>query len=177
MTRGPTRRGFSTIELATVGVLISVLGLILSSVWRGLALPSLSAAAQCKIAQEAAFAADSLANDLGGTYANPSGRLGLKTDGRLLSVQAPDLASLVLTYDNGSHAARVVTYSFNPGTGQLVRDDSAAGTSLAVASALTEFLIAPYSDDAGNTGFTLSLTFTARDLTRTSTLVVIQPPS
>jgi hypothetical protein len=169
------RRGFSTTELALVSILFALLAMILSSVWRGLALPSLSAAAQCRIAQEASFAATSLARDLGGSYLNPSGRSGFKTAARLLNIQSTDPAQLVLTYDNGSNLQIVVAYTFDPNTGQLLRADETASTSTVVATNLTAFHVEPYADALGNSGYTLTLTIAARDLTRVYEIVALNP--
>jgi hypothetical protein len=168
-------RGFSTTELAVVSMLVALLGLILSSLWRGLAVPSLSAAAQCRIAQEASFAAASLARDLGGTYVNPSGRSGFKTDARLMSIQSTDPTQLTLNYDHGANPQIVVVYAFDPTTGQLLRADEAAATSTVVAANLTAFQVEPYADAMGNTGYILTLTFAARDLTRIYQIVALNP--
>ena len=168
-------RGFSTTELALVSILIALLGMILSSVWRALAIPSLSAAAECQIAQEAGFVTASLARDLGGTYVNPSGHSGLKTDSRLLTLQSTDPTQLSLSYDHGSNPQIVVTYGFNAGTGQLVRVDETAGTTIVIATNLTAFAVEPYTDGQGSSGYTVTMTLTARDLIRTYQLVALNP--
>jgi hypothetical protein len=92
-----------------------------------------------------------------------------------MSLQSADPTQLTLNYDHGANPQIVVVYAFDPNAGQLIRVDEAAATSAVVATNLTALQVDPYADAVGNTGYTLTLTFAARDLTRVYQIVALNP--
>jgi hypothetical protein len=83
------RGGFTAVELLVVCALTALLAVLLDAIWVGLCWPSIEAAARCRVAREANFAAASLARDLGGVLTDSFNTAG---DGRL---GAPDGAQMV----------------------------------------------------------------------------------
>jgi hypothetical protein len=167
--------------MVVVSLLTVVLSATLASVWRGLCLPALDAAARSRIAMEAGLATAALARDFGGTLPDPAGSPGGKNDGRLVGLATPSPVWLRLCYHGGGGSVLTPTWaapdtviSYQLVGEQLVRADETAGTSVTVARSLTAFQVAPLDDGSG---VAILLTFAARDISLTYQLNAIGPPA
>lgn len=178
LPRGP-RRGFSVVEMAIVSVLLALLAMLLASTWRGFCLPTIEAAARCRIAQEANLAAASLARDLGGSLANPEGRIGKKTDGQFVGRMQPSESWLRLCFHGATGTDTspqwgdpdtVISYQLQGDS--LVRWDESAGTVVTVSRGLAGFSVVPFEDDSG---VTLTLSYSYRNISLTYTFNAKDP--
>jgi type II secretory pathway pseudopilin PulG len=171
------RTAFTLVEVLVAGSLMALLSMLLASVWSGFGRPMVEAAARAQIAQDANLAAASLARDFGGSLANAEGRLGGIAVGKLVGRMQPDGAVLRLCFDGGpapdgvaewGDPDTVITYQIQDGN--LVRWDEQSGTVFTVARNVQEW----HLDDQG-TGVEIRLTFSYRNMTRTYTLVGLDP--
>lgn len=133
------RGGFTLTEVLIVSGLMSLLALILSTLWSGLGRPLADAAARACLIQEIALASAALARDLGGNLADPESRLGTKRQGEFLDWSTPNGAQLRLRFagnpkgkkDDWGNQNTTIVYSVEDG--QLVREDTNAKTSMVIA--------------------------------------------
>lgn len=166
--------------MVVVSLLMVALASILSSVWRGLCLPTLDASARCRIALEANLATAALARDFGGSLAEPAAQVGGKTDGRLVARDTPAPDHLRLCFHGGGSADLTPTWaapdtvvSYRLQGDHLVRVDETADKAVTVAGSVTAFRVAPLAD---GTGVSITLSFAARDLALTYQLQALDPP-
>lgn len=177
-TRG--RRGFTVVEVTIVIFLIVLLVSILSSVWRGLCLPAIDAAARCRIVQEANLAAASLARDLGGNLPDPTAQTGAISDGLLVGRQTPSPGWLRLCFHgtgSGSDLSpkwgapdTVISYQLQGNS--LIRWNEESGSTVTVANGLTGFQVNALED---NSGVEIVMTFEARGNSLSYDLVTVDP--
>ena len=172
------RRAFTMMEVTLVSGLMSFLVLLISSAWFGACRPAADLIARSELLREADFAASSLARDLGGALANPSGRLGGKKQGQWVGWMQPGTSELWLCFDGGSDPNgeadwAVIDYVivYRVEDHALIRWDRNASTGFTVAKHVQNFQIIP----AGADGFSIALTFEFRHFTRTCTLIARLP--
>jgi prepilin-type N-terminal cleavage/methylation domain-containing protein len=178
---GTGPRGFTLVEVMVVSGLAVLLTTLLGAIWAGFCLPTIDAASRCKIAMEANHAAASFARDLGGSLADPAGRLGGTKDAAFVGRSIPSPGYLRLCYHGGtgtdmtpSWAAPDSVISYQLQGQNLVRTDEIANTAVVVATGVTAFDAEPLSSA---NGVSLTLTFTVRNLSLTYTLVALDPPA
>jgi hypothetical protein len=167
--------------MVVVSFLTVVLASILSSVWRGLCLPTMEAAARCRLSLEASLATAALARDLGGAIPEPSGELGSTTDGRLVGRDTPASDHLRLCFHGGTStdltpqwAAPDIVVSYQLVGDQLIRTNGSTGVAIVVARELSSFQVAPLADGSG---VSIQMTFALRGLSLTYQLAALDPPS
>jgi type II secretory pathway pseudopilin PulG len=169
------RSGFTLTEMLLVGGLMSLLVILISGAWRGLARSSADAASRCRIAQEAGMAAASLARDFSGSL--PEQSTGGKQCGQLVGQMILSGPELRLCYDgepadgiaDWGTPDTVVVYKLDTES-RLVRQNVNAGSEFSAASKVAAMELTDQGD-----GVKIDLTFTYRDLTRTYTIVAKNP--
>jgi type II secretory pathway pseudopilin PulG len=171
------RRAFTLVEILVVSALMILLAMVLTSLWSGLGRPLVEASARAQIAQDANLAAAALAGDFGGSLTNQEERLGGLADGKLVGRMQPDGSILRLCFDGGTPADGLAEWgdpdtviSYEIQNGDLVRWDERAGTTFTVARNVQQMVL----EDLG-TGVEIQLTFAYRNVTRTYTLVGLDP--
>ncbi len=194
---GPSPAGFTLVEVMVVSGLMAFLAVLLAKASAGIGRPAAEVIRRSQGLQEMNLAAAALARDLGGSLADPAGRLGPKTLGKFDSwltwsdSQYPPNSVLQLSFANGTSPDNVVTYSVQPdtaasaalGSGQtvywLVRQDSATNTTFTVARNLSGFQV---TSTGGNYQINLSFLYRVHQpqgqspyLTRTCSLMAKAP--
>lgn len=156
---GSRRRGFSVTELVVVGMMTTLLAMLLATVWAGFCRPARDAATRCRLATEANLACYALAEDLGGDLA------GVQAVADTSPGALPGQVCLQLTY-NGPAAAPVV---YRLQGNRLLRNQG-GGADVTLAAELVPFTpdgsgfeLSAWSDDAGNSGVLIVLTFAAAE--------------
>lgn len=175
------RRGFTVVEMTVVSLMTAILAVVMASVWSNFCKPALEAAARCRMAAEANLAVASIARDFGGNLPDPAGRLGAPLDGRFTGRMMPDSDWLRLCYHGGSDTDAAPKWS-TPDTiigyrldgDRLVRTDETSGAQVVLAAGLTGFAV---SENVGVPGVVIVLTFKARGLTATYSVVALDPPA
>jgi prepilin-type N-terminal cleavage/methylation domain-containing protein len=169
--------GFTLVEVLLVSGLTSLLALILAGVWSGLGRPLVEAVARGQITREANLAADALARDFGGTLPGTQGCLGGVAEGKLVGRMQPANLVLRLCFDGGPVADGLADWgepdtviSYEVQDGNLVRWDERSGTTFTVAQNVQQMELA----EQGN-GVEIKLTFAYHNITRTYTLVGLDP--
>jgi type II secretory pathway component PulJ len=178
--RPPAPAGFTVIEMTVAAAMLALLASLLGATWVGLCRPALESAWRCRLAQEANLAANALARDLGGTLANPEGRLGGLSDGVFVARMVPTSTWLRLCFHGGSDANlspkwgapdTVISYQLQANT--LVRWDENSGAVVTIARDVSGFSVTPLED---NSGLAITLAFSYRGLSLTYDLVTVDPP-
>ena len=167
------RSGFTLVERAVVSFLFVLLAMVLAQTWAGLGRPTVDLIVRSRLAREARLAANALSRDLGGSLANPEGRLGTQGLYRIAGRLQPDGVELWLCFDGGSApngaadwAAPDTVIVYHVQDRQLIRWDQAAGTAFVVARDVDSLSVQNQGDTVR-----ISLTLSHRNLTRTFTLV------
>jgi prepilin-type N-terminal cleavage/methylation domain-containing protein len=170
-------RGFTLLEVTLVSGLMAVLAVLLGAAWSAVGRPAADVIARSRLFQEMDMAVAALSRDLGGSLANPDGRLGTKQQGSWNGWMNPDNDQLWLCFagvnntDGDAHWGppdNVIIYQISSGT--LVRADQNAGTAFTVAKYLDTM------DVSSNGPFVqIRLIFTYRDVSRTCTLLARHP--
>lgn len=160
-----------------VNLLMVFLVMLLSTAWSAFGRPTADVVARCHVTQEANLAAASLARDLGGSLANPEGRIGGKSMLRLVGRMQPANSQLWLCFDGGPDPNGLADWgtpdtviSYEVQSNQLIRWDQNAGTAVTVARDVDRL----ESTDRGNE-VELKLTLKYRQITRTYTLIALDP--
>jgi hypothetical protein len=184
------RRGFTLVDVVVASVLASVLGVLLAMAFKTFGRPALEVEARARIAQEGILAAQSLACDLGGFLADPSGRAGTFQQGQG-SPGPYQFSDWVLTNENllwlnfqGASPGNTITIKYeitpdpfyenqSPTRYLLVRTDSSTGVATTVAKYVTAFTVAPNPDNSNQA--LIQITFSFRDWTATYTLIGVSP--
>jgi prepilin-type N-terminal cleavage/methylation domain-containing protein len=169
-------RGFTLLEVTLVSGLMAVLALLLSSAWAAVGRPAADVIERSRLFAEMDMAVSALSRDLGGSLANPAGRLGTKQQGPWNGWLNPGNDQLWLCFDGGNNPDKqpwgsldtVIVYQ--KVSDRLVRTDQSAGTSFTVAKYLHAFDVTPSGPH-----IQIRLTFTYRDVTRTCTLLARHP--
>lgn len=172
------RRGFTLLEATIVSGLMALLAVVLSSAWIGVGRPAADLIARSQLFQEMNMAVTALSRDLGGSVANPEGRLGSKTQARWVGWMQPANAQLWLCFDGGTDPNgqadwgppdTVIVYQLE--SNALVRWDQNTGTSFTVAKNMDKMEITAL----GSESISVQLTFKYRQLVRTCTLIARTP--
>jgi hypothetical protein len=164
--------GFTMMEVAVAGALMSLLVILISGAWRGLGRSSTDATARCRVAQEANLAAAALARDFSGSL--PEEPTGRKADGRMLGWLVASGPELRLYYD-GEPDTEVVYHlddqtTYGKEWKRLVRWNTDTGSEFTVATNVDAMELADLGD-----GVRIDLTFTFRNVTRTYTIIAKRP--
>lgn len=171
------RPAFTLVEVMVVSGLMTILAMLLAAIWSGLGRPLLDSASRAQISQEANLAAAALARDFGGSLAGSDGRLGYQVNGKLVGRMQPADSVLRLCFDGGNVVDglaewgapdTVITYEVQDGN--LVRWDESSGTLFTVARYVQQMQLTSQDN-----GVEIKLTFAYRNLTRTYTLVGLDP--
>src|SRR5262249_39990475 len=148
-----------------------------AAVWSGFGRPLADSITRAQIAQEANLAAAALARDFGGNLAGPDGRLGYIPNGKFIGRMVVDGNTLRLCYDGGTvvdgsaeWADPDTVISYFVEDGNLVRWNESAGTTFIVARYAQQLAVAEETN-----GVQLQITFSLHDLTRTYTLIGLDP--
>ena len=162
------RSGFTMIEVAMAGALMSLLVILISGAWRGLGRSATDATARSRVTQEANLAAAALARDFGGSL--PEQPTGTKVEGRLLGWLVTSGPELRLYYD-GDPDSEIVYYldtqtTYGKTWKRLVRWNTDTGSEFTVATNVDTMELTDLGD-----AVQIDLTLTYRDLTRTYTFV------
>lgn len=161
-----------------VGALTAMLAVVVSAAWTGVGRPAADVIVRGQLYQEMDLAAAALTRDLSGGLANPEGRLGGKTQGCWVGWMQPAVGQLWLCFDGGDNPNgvadwgppdTVVLYQLSGDT--LVRWDWTAGTTFTVARNVTAFQVSAFGGDQVQ----IQLTFSARQITRSCTLIARIP--
>ena len=171
------RRGFTLIEVAVVSLLTVLLSTLLATTWSGLCRPAADIARHAFLAQEAKLAEDSLVRDLGGSLSNPEGRIGTKSQFRLVGRMQPGNSQLWLCFDGGDSPNGLADWG-PPDTviiyqvvgGQLVRWDQKANTTYVVARNVDTMEVQDQGDRV-----LIILTFSYRGITQSYTFCARNP--
>ena len=176
--RGPRTAGFTILEIMVASLVMTLLVVLLSQVWVGMIRPTADMISYSQLDQEAKLAATALAADLGGSLANPEGRLGTQAQYKYVGRLEPASTQLWLCFDSGSSPNGVADWG-SPDTvivyevqdGSLVRFDQTAGTSVPIARHVDSFVTQDLGD--GRVQFQLLLSY--RNLSRTYTFIARDP--
>jgi type II secretory pathway pseudopilin PulG len=171
-----SREGFTLVEVLVVGALMTLLAMLLQTSWSGFGRPLIEAIARARIAEDANMAAATLARDFGGSLPGNGSHSGSLATGKLVGRMEPDGIMLRLCFDGGADNGladwgdtdTVITYLVQDGN--LVRWDETAGTTFVVAHNVQSWELT----DLGN-GVEIRITFSYRTITRTYTLVGLDP--
>lgn len=166
--------GFTVVEVAVVGMLMSLLVLLISGAWTGPGRSSADAIVRCRVLQEANLAIESLTRDFGGSL--PEQIQGEKQSGRFVGRVVVDNSRLRLCFDGQPVNAKadwgapdtVIVYQVQEG--RLVRSNQQTATAFVTADNVDQMQLTEQAD-----GVTIELTFNYRDLTRTYTIVAKDP--
>jgi prepilin-type N-terminal cleavage/methylation domain-containing protein len=176
-TRSAGRRGFTLVEALAVSALMALLAIVIARTWSGLVRPTVDIAKHCRLFHEANLAVMALARDLGGSLANPEGRIGAKAKYRLVGRTQPGNTQLWLCFDGGDNPNgmadwgapdTVIIYELQ--ADQLVRWDQTANTTFTVARLLDNFEVLDLGDRVQ-----INFTFKYRDVTKVYTFVARNP--
>jgi prepilin-type N-terminal cleavage/methylation domain-containing protein len=187
------RQGFTMMEVIIVSGLMAFLAMLLASASAGIGRPTADLIRRGQSLQEMNLAVESLARDLGGSLANPEGRLGGKSLGQLSEclcwsdAQYPPNSNLYLSFNNGTN---VIQYYVRPDTTTsaalaqgaywLIREDTTANTTFTTARNLNRFQVTRLTSDT----IQISLSFLyrlhqpkgqAQYLTRTCSMIAKTP--
>jgi type II secretory pathway component PulJ len=168
------RQGFTFMEVIVVSGLMAFLTMLLAAASAGIGRPAADVIRRSQSLQEMNIAVSALARDLGGSLANPNGRLGAKNVGQLAGCrcdpdsQYPANSVLSLTFNNGTNPDSVVRYYATPDAaasaklGQnsywLIREDTNAHATFTVARNLSSFQATRLTDST----IEINLTFLHR---------------
>jgi prepilin-type N-terminal cleavage/methylation domain-containing protein len=167
------RRGFTVLEVMVVSGLMALLALLLGKTWYGLVKPTAELAARGRIDQEIGLAAAALTRDLGGSLADPPGRLGPQILYRRVGRLQPGNSQLWLCFDGGDPPNNeadwgppdvVIVYEVDGDS--LVRRDQSNDTTFVVARLVNQMEVLDLGDRVQ-----IRLTFSYRGVTRTYTMV------
>jgi hypothetical protein len=165
--RGP-RSGFTMVEVAMAGALMSLLVILISGAWRGLGRSSTDATVRSRVVHEANLAAAALARDFGGSL--PGQPTGGKEEGRLVGWLVTAGPELRLYYDGTPNIEIVYSLVTETTYGRtwkrLVRWNADTGSEFTVATNVDTMELTDLGDRVQ-----IDLTLTYRDLTRTYTFV------
>ncbi len=171
------RRGFTLVEAAVGTGLFALLSYLICQAWAGLGRPAADVAARARVASEARLAVAALARDLGGSLANPEGRLGVKELSRVVGRLQPGGTQLWLCLDGGTApngtadwAAPDTVIIYEVQDRKLVRWDQTAGTTIVVARDVDSLSTQNLGDSVR-----IVLTLSYRTVSRTYTLVARDP--
>ncbi len=177
MKRTGRHKAFTLVEVLVVSGMMTLLASLLAASWVGLGRPMASVIAHARLVQEIDLAAAALARDLGGSLANPEGRLGGKQQAAFVGWMPRAGGQLWLCFDGGSPpdgAAdwappdTVIVYLVDDHT--LVRWDQSTSTSFPVAQCV-DTMILDLSDDE----LRIELTFKHRGLKRSCVFLARAP--
>jgi hypothetical protein len=154
-----------------------LLAMLLGATWGAFGRPLVEADTRGRLALEAQMVATALAHDLGGSVSTTGGR----ADGRFVGRMITGGDRLRLCFDGGttpngladwSAPDSVMTYFINKNGSipELVRLDESSGATFTVARYVTSMSLV----DLGN-GVQVELTLSYRNMTKTYTLVTIDP--
>jgi type II secretory pathway component PulJ len=171
------RKAFTLLEVTIVSGLMALLAVVLSSAWVGLGRPVVDLIERTQLLQEMNLAVAALSRDLGGSLADPDGRLGDKNAYRWVGWMEPKNSGLWLCFDDPEGNGEpdweppdvVIVYQLQADA--LVRSNQASGESFLVAKHIERMQVLP----AGNDAIRIRLTFKYRTLSRQCTLVVRTP--
>jgi hypothetical protein len=165
------------VELLIVSAFMAFIALLLSQTWSSLGKSAVDLATRGRINQEANLAAAALTYDLGGSLANPEGRIGTQTQYRWVGRLQPANSELWLCFDGGPAPNGVADWGapdtvivYQVQSRQLIRTDQTAGTSVVVARDVDAFAVSDLGDRVQ-----IQLTFKYRNLTRTYTMIARDP--
>jgi prepilin-type N-terminal cleavage/methylation domain-containing protein len=151
------RQGFTLMEVIVVSGLMAFLAMLLASASAGIGRPAADVIRRSQSLQEMNLAISSLARDLGGSLADPEGRIGGKSLGQLSEClclsdsQYPPNSILRLSFNNGTNPETVIQYYVQPDAststalGQnaywLIRADTNGNTTVTAARNLNAFQV------------------------------------
>ncbi len=171
------RSAFTLVEIMVVSFLMAFLATLLGVVWSGFGRPLTDAITRAQIAQEVHLAVAALARDFGGNLAGPDGRLGFMSNGKLVGRMDADGSMLRLCFDGGAVADGLaewadpdIVISYLVQDGNLVRWNEFSGSTFVVARGVQQLAVTELDH-----GVQLQITFVARNLTRTYTLIGLEP--
>jgi len=160
-----------------VNVLMVFLAMLVSTAWSAFGRPTADVVARCRVTHEANLAVASLAHDLGGSLANHDGRIGDKSRLQFVGRMQPANSQLWLCFDGGPNPNGLADWgtpdtviSYEVQSNKLVRWDQNAGTAVTIARDVDRL----ESTDRGHE-VELKLTFKYRQITRTYTLMALDP--
>jgi type II secretory pathway component PulJ len=155
---------------------MAVLALVISTAWSDVGRTAVDLIARTQVLQEMDMAVATLSRDLGGSLANPNGRLNGKTQGQLVGVRTVS-GQLQLCYHGGSTPAGQpqwappdATIIYQLSGNALMRSDGSTTPEFTVARNVTAMNITQ-----DQTFIYIGLTFTFRTLTHTCTLIARLP--
>jgi type II secretory pathway component PulJ len=170
--------GFTMLEIMVASLVMTLLVVLLSQVWVGMIRPTTDMICCSQLDQEAKLAAAALAADLGGSLANPEGRLGTQPQYKYVGRLEPANSQLWLCFDGGSSPNGVADWGppdsvivYEVQDGSLVRFDQTAGTSVPIARHVDSFA----TQDLGDGRVQLQLVLSYRNVTRTYTFIGRDP--
>lgn len=171
------RSGFTLLEAVIVNALMVFLAMLVSTAWSAFGRPTADVIARCRVTQEANLAAASLARDLGGSLANHEGRIGGKLLLRYVGRMQPAKKQLWLCFDGGPNPNGQANWgtpdtviSYEVQSNRLIRWDQTAGTSVIVARDVDQLTLKNHGSKVE-----IKLTFKYRQITRTYTLMALDP--
>lgn len=171
------RTGFTLAEVMIVSGLMTMLAMLLSATWSVLGKPLIDASTQARVAHEANLAVAALARDFGGSLSGNAGRIGQIKHGKLVGRMQVANSVVRLCFDSLSTPNEIADWdapdaviSYEVLDGNLVRWDEQAGTTFVVARHVTDFAVLEQG-----VGVQIRLTFTHRHVTRSYTLIGLDP--
>lgn len=177
MKRTGPHKAFTLVEVLVASGMMAVLAFLLAASWVGLGRPTASVIAHGRLVQEIGLAAAALARDLGGSLANPKGRLGGKQQAAFVGWMPRAGGQLWLCFDGGSEPDgtadwtppdTVVVYLVEDH--MLVRWDQSTGTTFPVAQCVDTMTLGLSEDE-----LRIELTFKHRDLKRSCVFLARAP--